>query len=85
MRYVYLIGNHHEYGSENLRATLDRSRVLELWASWASANGFAGDEYAESHLKELLQQEDTELCGDNSPHNLSDWGGPQLHVVELME
>ena len=75
MSYVYLISDHHEYGSENVRATLDRSKVLSLLP----------EDYSdcEPRLRELLQSSDEELAKDY-PHNLcGGWGGAQLHVVML--
>ena len=78
-QYVYLIADHDEYGSENMRATLDRSLVPKLFE-----DGWRPQE--PEQLAKLLGKTDEELARRRAGHDLSDgWGGPQLFVVRLDE
>ena len=89
--YVYLLSTYNEYGSEEVRATTDRSLVPALLAaSWVLGDGRVRVlEHGEAaRLSELLARPDDKLAGKlgrgADPHDLNDyWGGPQLHVVRL--
>ena len=76
---VYLISLYDEYGSEQVRATLDLSRVRELLDTHP--------ERRKGPLPKEYEKNLTELLGKNEaggPWNLGHgWGGFQLHIVEL--
>lgn len=89
MTFVYLLSDHDEYGSVDVRATLNREALPEmLKAGWGDHSNF---ENAMTALRALLATEDVDLAklrgcdrAGASPHNLmSGWGGPQLHVVPV--
>jgi len=84
--YVYLLSDYDEYGAENVTATLDRGRLIELIdENWAptEARSVAWNAEAKTKLAELLLETDDELASRGS-HNLqAGWGGIQLHVVRL--
>jgi len=87
--YVYLLSDYHEYGAENVTATLDRGRLIELidenWplTELPEARSVAWRAEAKTKLAELLIETDAGLASRGS-HNLqAGWGGIQLHVVRL--
>jgi hypothetical protein len=76
---VYLISNYGEYGSEAVRATLDKSKVRELLATHPDMHGEPLPKDYEQSLKRMLEAD--ELADG---HDLGrGWGGFQLHIVEL--
>lgn len=96
-RHVYLLSDYDEYGSGNVIATLDRSRLPAMLKLMLPRYRLEGTD-PEATLSQLLQKTDPELTGidllthggqnsfGSSPHSLtSGWGGPQLHVVRLDE
>lgn len=91
-QYVYLLSDHDEHGSENVVATLDRGRLLELlvkgwpWADKTEGRNLPENVKNESDiLREYLAANTDADLADGAPRNLSyGWGGVQLHVVELV-
>ena len=76
-KYVYLLGDYSEYGSENLVATLNRAdlpRMLE--ENWP-------DEEAHRELSRYLEKTDEDLASEQSLECNLSWGGVQLIVVKL--
>ena len=77
-KYVYMLSDYGEYGSQNCMATLDRGKLYEMcgvrWPHEHVINGLRG----------VLERSDEDL-DDGSGHNLTEvWGGPQLHVIKLV-
>ena len=84
-RYVYLIADYDEHGSENMCATLDRSRLpAMLRRNWAHTTGLWLEEAA-AGLAKALEQPDEKWIGRDGRSLTGGWGGPQLFVVRLDE
>ena len=84
---VYLLSDHGEDGSEDVVATLDKSKVEGLAEKYFGRYGMDKPQYASGHptMREALlgllsldlqtKENGTSLCYG--------WGGPQLHIIEL--
>jgi hypothetical protein len=88
MQYVYLLSDYNEYGSENVEATLDRSKLQDMLASRISLDGYKPDtnyhDTPASRLAGLLESQEENIITRANPHSLMDgWGGIQLHIVKL--
>ena len=82
-RYVYLLSHHHEYGSADVRATINRDEVMSLFEDYTNEGWGEPDEDRKT-LEALLETSDEELHIGGNPHNLMrGWGGVQLHVVKI--
>lgn len=80
MTYVYILSHYHEYGAENVVATLDRLKLADLLkANWSEATQTEDM----SGLENLLLRPDEELAREDGNDLSSGWGGIQLHVVLL--
>jgi len=86
-RFVYMISNHDDYGSENCMVTLHRDNVLNLLDKWFKVNNYVEERFAEyiqeckKKLEEYLKLEDS-VC----QHNLgTGWGGVQFHIIEIAD
>ncbi len=84
MTRLYLLWNHGEHGPEDIAATLDRDKVLELgrsmWGPYASPTGAA--EY-ETALRQHLSRDDTEIAGKAPAQLGRGWGGVNFQIIEL--
>lgn len=77
---VYLLWTHGEDGPEELRATLDRDKVLGL------AKDYYTDDWIKKFAPNLMQRLDSILLSNpsNDIYNLvGGWGGLHLQIVEL--
>lgn len=86
MAYVYLLSHYGEYGSEHVKATLDRAVLPSLLAALMAEQFRNLDPKCDvAGLSALLERTDADLAAEGS-HNLDKgWGGIQLHVVLLAE
>ena len=85
--YIYLLWDHGEDGPENLTATTDRTKLLEM-----AADKNVGDWFERQavnpicELKLLLEKSDKVLAENEGIHNLMrGWGGLHLQVVKCWE
>lgn len=76
---AYLISRYDEYGSEDVRGTLDKSKVRELLVTHPARRNRPLEADYEAKLAELLEA-DEPVDGTDLGHG---WGGFQLHIVEL--
>lgn len=93
-RYVYLLGDHDEGGTENALATLDREKLPALLDAWMDGlkqkrphdpQVAIYRDNVSSVLGTLMKLTDEELC-ERSPLSMTvGWGGVQLHVVKLLD
>lgn len=76
---IYLLWTHLEEGPEELIATLDKNKVLEL------AKAYYTQEELESYAKDLVDMVEKALKADKvDTYSLSTgWGGLHLQIVEL--
>jgi hypothetical protein len=75
---VYLISCYGEHGSEDVKATLDKTKVRDLLITHPEMRGEPLDDEYEQSLKRLLEaDEPTESDLGRG------WGGFQLHIIEL--
>ena len=88
---VYLLSDYGEHGSENVIATLDRTKVPDLLQVFFGHHhldyvGPHGDgrlhPTAHEKLAELLAADIPSKYGTNLSFG---WGGVQLHIIELKE
>lgn len=94
MTYVYILSHYHEYGAQNVVATLDRTTLIGLMKkNWPEIVKWDGSErsYGAAHdsdvagLEKLLERPDEDLARDDGNDLCKGWGGIQLHVVKLDE
>jgi hypothetical protein len=78
MAKVYLISCYDEYGSTEVRATLDNTKVRDLLATHPELHNGISEEY-DKRLAELLVA-DKPVDGADLGRG---WGGFQLHIIEL--
>ena len=77
---VYLISRYDEYGSEDVRATVDKDKVRELLRTHKLREEEDVPEDYDKTLSDLLAKD----IATGQPNNLGrGWGGFQLHIVEL--
>lgn len=77
---VYILSTYEEHGAQDVKATLDRTKVPEILQSWSCADGWADTvARAAAPLAELLAAD--ELV-DGAPLGTG-WGGFKLYIVEL--
>lgn len=80
MAYVYLMYDYGEYGPDEICATLDRGKVIDL----LKAHKHPNEPEALPRLEECLTLTDEVLARDGGDHSLMrGWGGIVLHVLEL--
>jgi hypothetical protein len=92
--FVYLLSTYNEHGSEDVRATLDKTKVRSLFLKHYALSVRTDhtpevkehfsrqNKEALNKLEKILSNENMEASPD--PINLyNGWGGPQLHIVEL--
>ena len=83
-QYVYILSSYAEHGAENARATLVRDRLPGMLSELVQECFPNIDESEDqSGLKKLLEQTDAVLAENGGDNLAADWGGFQLHVVEL--
>ena len=86
---VYLISTYDEYGSEGMRGTSstdDLPRLIRDYFNSIAASWPAPDR--EQHISELLEALPQVIldakASPGEPQDLTDdWGGPQLHVIDV--
>lgn len=84
IKYVYLLWEHDEHGPENLVATLDRSKLVNLLDTFKWANHTATQTLVHTDLEVLLLRTDEDLSSNNGIHEIeSGWGGIHLQVTVL--
>ena len=90
MRYVYLLSDHDEGGSDNVVATLDREALPALvdvqMALRKPSSGMWIEGYKEqvkASLFDLLKRSNDELATEQKHCLTRGWGVMQLHVVRL--
>jgi hypothetical protein len=91
MTKVYMLSTYGEYGAENVRATLDRGKLvgmIQSWdmgqSKWQAAELEAWKTEAIAGLGKALERFDANPTMGSEGQNIhSGWGGMQVHVVEL--
>lgn len=79
---VYILSDYEEHGAENVRATIDKNKVVELFenlvSKWEDVN------YATKCRAKLNQLLENNILTTQCGKDLGDgWGGLQLHIIEL--
>ena len=75
---VYIISTYEEHSAENCRATLDKSKVMELLTTHPEYDESRG--YGETVKLAKLLEADTP---DGMVGLTDGWGGFTLHIIEL--
>ena len=75
---VYILSTYDEYGAEDVRATLDKSKVEALLQSHPRLSALT--DYPIKKLRALLE---VDCCDVKGTDITEGWGGFKLHIVEL--
>ena len=79
---VYILSDYGEYGSENVRATLDKTKLVGMLGKLAGG-GYQNDPDTFKGLAELIDGDKISEDGVGTDLQRGSWGGAMLHIIEL--
>ena len=81
---VYILSTYQEHGAEQVKATLDPSKLPDMIRTFKNEHGpWKGEPWPVEEV-ELKRLADAIAKDEPGEYGLSDgWGGYQLHIVEL--